>query len=444
MITHIDGRSNSVTFQNGTELFAGDVVGSTTEEQLRRIQIRETIQSHFEREQVLLESGIKVLSLFFIDEVANYRLSNDAGEANGIYAKIFEEEYNNIKESYLAELDFNPNYRKFIENTDATKCHKGYFSIDKKSKKFKDSEVKRNAVGSDDVDAYDLIMKNKEQLLNLYEPVRFLFSHSALREGWDNPNVFQICPLKQSYNNTSRRQEIGRGLRLSVNQNGERMDESVLGDDVQEVNQLTVIASESYEDFVSNLQTDIADAMHDRPRSISAELFENRTIDGQLVDKEKSQDIYESLIANGYVKRGKLTEQYHNDVEAGTFKPIEGFDSAEIIKVIETIYKPVKIDNARNQVVEVKLNDKKLHQQEFQDLWNKINVKSTYRVVFDSDELIKKQFMPWMKNFMSAKRLLLSELDKWMSWINNKPKKEKPLGLSPNAEKQFKLENILP
>lgn len=390
LITHIDGRSNSVTFQNGTELFAGDVVGSTTEEQLRRIQIRETIQSHFEREQVLLESGIKVLSLFFIDEVANYRLSNDAGEANGIYAKIFEEEYNNIKESYLAELDFNPNYRKFIENTDATKCHKGYFSIDKKSKKFKDSEEKRNAVGSDDVDAYDLIMKNKEQLLNLSEPVRFLFSHSALREGWDNPNVFQICPLKQSYNNTSRRQEIGRGLRLSVNQNGERMDESVLGDDVQEVNQLTVIASESYEDFVSNLQTDIADAMHDRPRSISAELFENRTIDGQLVDKEKSQDIYESLIANGYVKRGKLTEQYHNDVEAGTFKPIEGFDSAEIIKVIETIYKPVKIDNARNQVVEVKLNDKKLHQQEFQDLWNKINVKSTYRVVFDSDELIKK------------------------------------------------------
>ena len=390
LITHIDGRSNSVTFQNGTELFAGDVVGSTTEEQLRRIQIRETIQSHFEREQVLLESGIKVLSLFFIDEVANYRLSNDAGEANGIYAKIFEEEYNNIKESYLAELDFNPNYREFIENTDATKCHKGYFSIDKKSKKFKDSEVKRNAVGSDDVDAYDLIMKNKEQLLNLSEPVRFLFSHSALREGWDNPNVFQICPLKQSYNNTSRRQEIGRGLRLSVNQNGERMDESVLGDDVQEVNQLTVIASESYEDFVSNLQTDIADAMHDRPRSISAELFENRTIDGQLVDKEKSQDIYESLIANGYVKRGKLTEQYHNDVEAGTFKPIEGYDSAEIIKVIETIYKPVKIDNARNQVVEVKLNDKKLHQQEFQDLWNKINVKSTYRVVFDSDELIKK------------------------------------------------------
>ncbi len=390
LITHIDGRSNSITFQNGITLAAGAVVGSATEEQLRRIQIRETIQSHFEREQILFKSGIKVLSLFFIDEVANYRLSNDDGEANGIYAKIFEEEYDNIKESYLSELDLNPDYRKFLENTDATKCHKGYFSIDKKSKKFKDSEEKRNSVGSDDIDAYDLIMKNKEKLLNLSEPVRFLFSHSALREGWDNPNVFQICPLKQNYNNTSRRQEIGRGLRLSVNQNGERMDESILGNDVQSVNQLTVIASESYEDFVSNLQTDIASAMNDRPRIISSELFENRIISGQVINKEKSQDIYESLVVGGYIKHGKLTEKYHNDIYTGKFNPIEGFDSLGIIKIIETIYKPVEIDNARNRVVEIKLNDKRLHQKEFQDLWRKINIKSTYRVVFDSDELTKK------------------------------------------------------
>ena len=233
-------------------------------------------------------------------------------------------------------------------------------------------------------------MKNKEQLLNLSEPVRFLFSHSALREGWDNPNVFQICPLKQNYNNTSRRQEIGRGLRLSVNQNGERMDESVLGDDVQEVNQLTVIASESYEDFVSNLQTDIASAMNDRPRKISSELFANRIISGQPITREKSQNIYESLIVNGYVKCGKLTEQYHNDVAAGTFKQIEGLDSAEIIKVIETIYKPIEIDNARNQIIEIKLDDDRLHKKEFQDLWEKINVKSTYRVVFDSNNSLAK------------------------------------------------------
>lgn len=390
LITHIDGRSNSVMFQNGMELFAGDVIGNTSEEQLRRIQIRETIQSHFEREQVLLESGIKVLSLFFIDEVANYRLSNEESDTNGIYAKIFEEEYNEVKANYLYQLDFNPKYREFLENTDAHKCHKGYFSIDKKSKKFKDSEEKRGAVGSDDVDAYDLIMKNKEQLLDLSEPVRFIFSHSALREGWDNPNVFQICTLKQSYNNTSRRQEIGRGLRLSVNQSGERMDESVLGDDVQDVNQLTVIASESYENFVSGLQTDIASSMNDRPRSVSAELFEGRTIGGIVIDKDKSMDIYEGLIENGYVKRGKLTQQYHDDVAAGIFKPIEGFDSTDIIKTVDTIYKPLKIDNARNQIVELKLNDKKLHQKEFLDLWNKINIKSTYRVVFDSDELIKK------------------------------------------------------
>ena len=424
LITHIDGRNSSVTFQNGTILFAGDVIGNTAESQLRRIQIRETIQSHFEREQVLLDKGIKVLSLFFIDEVAKYRSSNEENDTNGEYAKIFEEEYTAAKNNYLSQLDFNPKYRNFLENTDAHKCHKGYFSIDKKSKKFKDSEEKRGAVGSDDVDDYDLIMKNKEQLLDLSEPVRFIFSHSALREGWDNPNVFQICTLKQSYNNTSRRQEIGRGLRLSVNQAGERMDESVLGNDVQEVNQLTVIASESYEDFVSNLQTDIADAMHDRPRNISAELFENRTIDGQMVDKEKSQDIYESLIANGYVKHGKLTEQYHNDVATGSFKPIEGFNSVEIIKVIETIYKPLKIDNARNQIVELKLNDKKLHQKEFLDLWNKINIKSTYRVIFDSDELIKKTIQVLNKRLFVNKTIAVIKTGEMNKFDKQQAEKE--------------------
>lgn len=389
LITHIDGRSNSITFKNGIILKSGGVVGSKTEEQLRRIQIRETIKSHFEREEVLFNKGIKVLSLFFIDEVANYRLSNDDGEANGIYAKIFEEEYENIKTDYLSRLKFNSEYYNFIQNTDAKKCHKGYFSIDKKSKKFKNSEEKRNVIGSDDVDAYDLIMKNKEQLLNLSEPVRFLFSHSALREGWDNPNVFQICTLKQSYNNTSRRQEIGRGLRLSVDQNGDRMDESILGNEVQDINQLTVIASESYENFVKNLQVDIASSMNDRPRSITSELFENKNISGEIIDKEKAQDIYESLIYNGYLKHEKLTEKYYNDVENNTFTSIENIDNTEVIKIIDTIYKPIEIDNALDQVVEVKLDEKKLYQKEFQDLWNKINVKSTYRVKFNSEELIK-------------------------------------------------------
>lgn len=390
LITAIDGRTNSVRFQNGKEIFAGEVIGSANDEQLRRIQIREAIASHFEREQALFNSGIKVLSLFFIDEVANYRLSDDGAEANGIYAKIFEEEYNLAKNDLVGRLGLWPEYQEFLKETDAALAHKGYFSIDKKSGKFKNSEIKRGASSSDDTDAYDLIMKNKERLLDRAEPVRFIFSHSALREGWDNPNVFQICTLKQSNNDTSRRQEIGRGLRLSVNQNGERMDESFLGEDVQNVNVLTVIASESYEKFVDGLQKDIAAAMSDRPREVSAALFEGRTINGAIITKEQAQDINEDLITNGYVKRGKLTEKYHDDVEAGKFVAPEGFKVEDIVGLIDTIYKPMQPENARGNIVELKLDEEKLSRKEFQALWKQINVKSAYSVIFASDELVKK------------------------------------------------------
>lgn len=389
LITAIDGRTNSVHFKNGKKIYAGDVIGNTTEEQLRRIQIRETIQSHFECEQELFDKGIKVLSLFFIDSVANYRLSNDGTEANGVYAKIFEEEYENARQEVLSKLDLWPEYQKFICETNAKTCHKGYFSIDKKSKKFKDSEIKRGSSFSDDLDAYDLIMKNKQRLLDRNEPVRFIFSHSALREGWDNPNIFQICTLKQSSNDDSRRQEIGRGLRLSVNQNGDRMDESILGEDVQEVNRLTVIANESYENFVANLQTDMAKAMLDRPRLISAELFENKQIGELFITKEQSQDIYEELIKNDYIKNMSLTEKYHFDVANNRFVAPEGFERKDIISIIESIYKPIKPDNARNNIVELKLNKDKFFRKEFQALWKQINIKSVYSVVFESEELVK-------------------------------------------------------
>jgi type III restriction enzyme len=390
LITAIDGRTNSVRFQNGKEIFAGEVIGSTNDEQLRRIQIREAIASHFEREQALFNSGIKVLSLFFIDEVANYRLSDDGAEANGIYAKMFEEEYNAAKNDLVGCLGLWPEYQEFLKGTDAATAHKGYFSIDKKSGKFKDSEIKRGSSSSDDTDAYDLIMKNRERLLDRAEPVRFIFSHSALREGWDNPNIFQICTLKQSNNDTSRRQEIGRGLRLSVNQNGERMDENFLGEDVQNINVLTVIASESYEKFVDGLQKDIASAMSDRPREVSAALFEGRTINGIVMTKEQAQDINDDLIAAGYVKRGKLTEKYHEDVETGTFVVPEGFKAADIVGLIDMIYKPMKPENARDNIVELKLDEEKLYRKEFQALWKQINVKSAYSVIFSGEELIAK------------------------------------------------------
>jgi type III restriction enzyme len=403
LIISIDGRTNSVRFQNGKEIFAGEVIGSTNDEQLRRIQIREAIASHFEREQALFNSGIKVLSLFFIDEVAKYRLSDDGLSANGIYAKIFEEEYNAAKNDLVGNLELWPEYQKFLREADAASAHRGYFSIDKKSGKFKDSDIKRGSFGSDDIDAYNLIMKSKERLLDRANPVRFIFSHSALREGWDNPNVFQICTLKQSTNDTSRRQEIGRGLRLSVNQNGERMDENFLGEDVQNVNVLTVITGESYEKFVEGLQKDIAAAMSDRLGEVSVALFEGQIVDGTPIAREKAQDIYEGLIENGYVKHGVLTEKYHEDVETKKFMAPGGFRAEDIISLINTIYKPMKPENARDNVVELKLDEEKFRRKEFQALWKQINVKSSYSVFFETDELIEKSIATLDSNLRVTK-----------------------------------------
>lgn len=256
VVRRIDGRDDSVEFINGIKIYAGDVIGKVSEDQLRRIQIRETILSHIQRERELFYKGIKVLSLFFIDEVAKYKQYDAAGNPmNGIYADMFEEEYNDIINHLQLEFG-EDDYLKYLESIPAEKTHAGYFSIDKKGKMIdsKANEKRENSKEkmSNDVDAYDLIMKNKELLLDRNpkkSPVRFIFSHSALREGWDNPNVFQICTLKQSSSEVRKRQEVGRGLRLCVNQDGERMDVNVLGNDVHNVNVLTVIASESYDSF---------------------------------------------------------------------------------------------------------------------------------------------------------------------------------------------------
>lgn len=280
VVRRIDGRDDSVEFINGIKIYAGDVIGKVSEDQLRRIQIRETILSHIQRERELFYKGIKVLSLFFIDEVAKYKQYDAAGNPmNGIYADMFEEEYNDIINHLQLEFG-EDDYLKYLESIPAEKTHAGYFSIDKKGKMIdsKANEKRENSKEkmSNDVDAYDLIMKNKELLLDRNpkkSPVRFIFSHSALREGWDNPNVFQICTLKQSSSEVRKRQEVGRGLRLCVNQDGERMDVNVLGNDVHNVNVLTVIASESYDSFAKGLQSEIAEAVADRPRAVTPELF---------------------------------------------------------------------------------------------------------------------------------------------------------------------------
>ena len=402
VIKQIDGRDSSVEFLNGIRICAGDVIGAVDEDQLRRIQIRETILSHIERERQLFRRGIKVLSLFFIDEVAKYREYDEAGQpVNGLYAQMFEEEYEDI----LSQWQFGigeEEYETYLRSIDTGKTHAGYFSVDGKGKVTDSKITNKKEATSDDVSAYELIMKNKELLLDRdprRSPVRFIFSHSALREGWDNPNVFQICTLKQSGSEVRKRQEVGRGLRLCVNQDGDRMDAAVLGRDVHNVNILTVIASESYEKFADGLQKEIAEAVADRPRKVTAELFEGETItdihgNEQVIDSETAQAIHFDLIVNGYIdKKGMLTDKYYEDKANGEVKVAEEVaDSAEsIVRIIDRIYDPKqqKPENARGDI-RLERDEEKYKSREFRELWSRINAKTVYVVDFDTNELIAK------------------------------------------------------
>ena len=531
-VLRIDGRDSSIEFTNGRKLYAGDVIGKVSEDQLRRIQIRETILTHIERERQLFYKGIKVLSLFFIDEVAKYRQYDEAGQAaNGEYARVFEEEYaaiigslqysafsfqngvsndglhelsrlkglaksngidcrdlqvgevaakrgdirairsnetgsrfdsieysggtgeeltqgvstihsscagfeggavnsasdmcssrlpvgngnaeslsvceGNRRDAAIAQLaaenrklNTENSYENYLLGIPVDRTHAGYFSIDKKSSRMVDSKLgDKKERTSDDSDAYDLIMKNKERLLDRREPVRFIFSHSALREGWDNPNVFQICTLKQSGSDVRKRQEVGRGLRLCVNQGGERMDANLLGDDVHNVNMLTVIASESYDSFAKGLQAEIAEAVADRPRMVNADLFIGKVIKSlsgaeQVIDQDLATVLYEGLITSGYVKKGALTDQYYEDKKNGSIEIAEEAADckADVIAIIDSIYdsRALKPDNARKNNVEIKLDKGKLDSAAFRALWRRISTKSVYVVDFDEEELIGK------------------------------------------------------
>lgn len=404
-ITRIDGRDNSIEFINGKKIYAGDVIGNINEDVLRRIQIRETILSHIERERELFNKGIKVLSLFFIDEVAKYKCYDEAGsEYNGIYAQMFEEEYNDIVSNLKIKFG-ETEYQNYLNEIDKSSTHAGYFSIDKKGK-LVDSKLKRNetsASGENDIDTYDLIMKNKELLLNRdpkKSPVRFIFSHSALREGWDNPNVFQICTLKQSTSDVRKRQEVGRGLRLCVNDRGDRMDANALGNEVHNVNVLTIIASESYDSFAKGLQSEFAEVVADRPVKITEDLFIGRVLKGIngeeiTIDNELADAIQFELISNKYIdKKHTLTDKYYEDKKNGTIE----FDDElmpyvnEIVSILDSVYdnKLFAIEDARQNNVELKLDENKLAMKEFKELWKKINSKSIYVVDFDTEELIEK------------------------------------------------------
>ena len=403
VVKSIDGRDDSVEFINGIKIYAGDVIGKVTEEQLRRIQIRETILSHIQRERQLFYKGIKVLSLFFIDEVDHYKCYDDAGQPyNGIFADMFEEEYQDIIDTMQREIG-DEDYMKYLQAIPAGKTHAGYFSIDKKGHMTNSKLSDKKERTSDDIDAYDLIMKNKELLLDRdpkRSPVRFIFSHSALREGWDNPNVFQICTLKSSSSEVRKRQEVGRGLRLCVNQDGERMDVGVLGSDVHNVNVLTVIASESYDSFAKGLQSELAEAVADRPRAVNRELFVDRLVKDDngnefLITSDVASEIQFQLRVMGYIdKLGVLTDKYYEDKANGEVKVAEEVQNyaTDVIRIIDSIYdsKALMPENARSNNVELTCDEEKLNSKEFKALWSRINSKSVYVVDFDTDELVRK------------------------------------------------------
>lgn len=416
VVKFIDGRDNSVEFLNGIKIYAGDVIGKVSEDQLRRIQIRETILSHIERERQLFHKGIKVLSLFFIDEVAKYKQYDEAGNPyNGIYADMFEEEYNDIVGNLQRGFD-DEDYIRYLDSISAHETHAGYFSIDKKGKMTDSKLSDKKEKTSDDIDAYDLIMKNKELLLDRdpkRSPVRFIFSHSALREGWDNPNVFQICTLKQSSSEVRKRQEVGRGLRLCVNQDGERMDANVLGNDVHAVNVLTVIASESYDSFAKGLQSELADAVAGRPVAVTADLFKGKVLvdaggNEQIVDGELAQAIHYDLIVNGYIDRkGALTDKYYADKANGAVKVAEEVaDSRDaVINILDSVYdsRAMQPENARDKNVELQVDPEKLAMPEFKALWQRISPKSVYVVDFDTDELVQKSIDSLNRNLRVSK-----------------------------------------
>ena len=401
-ISEIDPLRNSVTFTNGEVLKAGDVVGDVSEKDMRRIQIRETILSHFEKEEKLFNMGIKCLSLFFIDEVAKYRQYDENGdEVLGEYGVMFEEEYISVLNEYVTLFD--TPYQKYLKSTcyDEKSVHKGYFSIDKKTGHSIDSQLKRGSEFSDDISAYDLILKNKERLLSFDEPTRFIFSHSALREGWDNPNVFQICTLKHSDSNTAKRQEVGRGLRLCVNQSGNRMDIETCGETVHDINTLTVIASESYKTFVADLQSDIKSVLYDRPTVATSEYFKGKyvKVDGipMVIDDKSANAIEFYLIQNGYIDMNRnVTDKYRQDIRSGAvaelpdeLKPM----AVGLHSLIQSVYDDSILESMFTDGHDAKVKENPLNEnyakKEFQALWREINHKYAYTVEFDSNELIK-------------------------------------------------------
>lgn len=401
VITEINAVNNTVYFRNGDKIKAGEVVGDVSEKTVQLVQIRETIKSHFEKERLLFRQGIKTLSLFFIDEVANYKSYDEQGEVvKGQLWQMFEKEYNHYLNENLSL--FEDDYQKYLRRFSAEQVHAGYFSIDKKGHAI-NSEVKRGDSFSTDISAYDLILKDKERLLSFDEPTRFIFSHSALREGWDNPNVFQICTLRHANSATAKRQEVGRGLRICVDQQGNRMDAERLGDAVHDINKLTVIANESYSAFVDDLQKETREALRERPSQATVGYFEGKTFsigeERHTISNQEAASIVTYLYENDYIdEHGNILPSYQQDMEQGSLVPFGKKlqpISEQVHQLIQSIFDPsalagmIEDGNDKAEVVNDKLNDN-ASKKEFKALWNEINHRYVYTVHYDSEELIRK------------------------------------------------------
>lgn len=416
LITDIEAKEHSahkVIFENGIELYVGEAVGDVSEDDMRRIQIHQTIRAHFEKEKALFKRNIKALSLFFIDEVVKYR-DYDQEDTKGQYARMFEEEYKAIRDVIVDELpltEADDAYREYLMKTTAEAVHKGYFSIDK-NKRLVDPKATGKDKTSGEASDYDLILKDKERLLSLEEPTRFIFSHSALREGWDNPNVFTLCTLKHSDNTISRRQEIGRGLRISVNKFGERQDDPAT---VHDINILDVIANESYEDFAGNLQKEMLEELKSRPRKASSEFFKDKEIEDEsgnktVITADMAHDIMFYLTANGYINKDRtVSENYQEARKNQDLAPIDGELSGKeeaIAKLVDLILDA----NATKNMLENghKASKNKIHQhnldrKEFQALWSKINQKAIYHVSLNTEELVKNSIVALNKKLRVRK-----------------------------------------
>ena len=408
VVADIDARDNSVTFVNGIKIHVGQAVGHVDEKVMRTIQIRETIRAHIQKERQLFSQGIKVLSLFFIDEVAKYRQYDEANNAvDGEYIEIFKEQYKQVLSEVLElNLDNDP-YLDYLNAIDVNRTHNGYFSIDKKSKRLANPSIDKKAEEaqvSNDTDAYDLILKDKERLLSFEEPTRFIFSHSALREGWDNPNVFVICTLKHSDNVISRRQEVGRGMRLAVNKNGDRMDanhfQGALGE-IHKLNNLTVVTNESYKDFVSNLQSEILNTIANRPTQATPEYFKGKLFklsDGSTVEVTElmAKQINKHLSKHDYIDdNDQLTPKYHEAKDQGALAELPESLVAyteQIHKLIDGLFDPKALEGMAddgNKKLTNTINQANLERKEFQALWSRINRKAVYQIHIDSEKLIQ-------------------------------------------------------